>query len=167
MFKQVEVLQENGTYEEVRQEPWMKAIPSMWVINKTSDDDGKQGGKVKARLVVRGDQDMNDEYTPCDSPTVDRTTVKMMIATAANQEWQLRTIDILATFLQGQEIDRTIYVLPAPEVAKEGIIWKLKKGLYGLKEAARLWFDELSMELIRQGGKPMIGDPPCFLFHKT
>ncbi len=29
MFDQLEVLQENGTYEEVRQEPWMKAIPSM------------------------------------------------------------------------------------------------------------------------------------------
>ena len=52
MFDQIQVLQENGTYEEVRQEPWMKAIPSMWVINKTTDDDGKQGGKVKARLVV-------------------------------------------------------------------------------------------------------------------
>jgi len=145
----------------------MKVIPSMWVVNKTTDDDGKQGGKVKSRLVVRGDQDMNDEYTPCDSPTVDRTTVKMMIDIAANQEWQLRTIDIPAAFLQGREIDRTIYVLPPPEVAKAGIIWKLKKGWYGLKEAARLWFDELTMELIRQGGKPMTGDPACFLFHKN
>jgi hypothetical protein len=41
MFKQLEVLQENGTYEEVAREPWMKTIPSMWVINSTADDDGK------------------------------------------------------------------------------------------------------------------------------
>jgi len=90
-----------------------------------------------------------------------------MIASAANQEWSLRTIDISAAFLQGREIDRTIYVLPPPEIAKDGIVWMLKKGLYGLKEAARLWFDELSQELIRQGGKPMTGDPACFLFHKN
>jgi len=101
MHKQVEVLQENGTYEEVNREPWMKVIPSMWVINRTTDDDGKLGGKVKARLVVRGDQDMNEEYTPCDSPTVNRTTVKLMIANAANLGWSLRTIDISAAFLQG------------------------------------------------------------------
>ncbi len=60
MYHQIEVLQENGTYEEVKREPWMKTIPSMWVINSTTDDDGKQGGKIKARLVVRGDQDMNE-----------------------------------------------------------------------------------------------------------
>jgi hypothetical protein len=105
MFKQIGVLQENGTYEEVQREPWMHVIPSMWVINQTSEDDGKQGGKVKARLVVRGDQDMNEEYTPCDSPTVDRTTVKLLLAVAASVEWSLRSVDISAAFLQGREID--------------------------------------------------------------
>jgi len=167
MHKQIEVLQENGTYEEVTREPWMQVIPSMWVINSTTDDDGKQGGKIKARLVVRGDQDQNEEYTPCDSPTVDRTTVKMMMANAANLGWSLRTIDISAAFLQGREIDRTVYVQPPPEVAKPGIVWRLKKGLYGLKEAARLWNDELMTELIRQGGQKMTGDPSCVLFHKN
>ena len=108
MFHQIGVLQENGTYKEVKHDPWMKTIPSMWVINSTTDNDGKQGGKIKARLVFRGDQGMSEEYTPCDSPTVDRTTVKMMIATSANQKWSLRTIDISAAFLQGREIDRTI-----------------------------------------------------------
>ena len=67
-----------------------------------------------------------------------RSTVKLMIATAANQKWALRTIDISAAFLQGREIDRTIYIQPPPEVAKEGIVWKLRKGLYGLKEATTL-----------------------------
>jgi len=143
----------------------MHVIPSMRVINQTSEDDGKQGGKVKARLVVRGDQDMNEEYTPCDSPTVDRTTVKLLLAVAASMEWSLRSVDISAAFLQGREIDRTIFVQPPPEVAQPGIVWQLKKGLYGLKEAARLWYDELSAELERSGGRKLTGDPACFLFH--
>ena len=52
MEKEIKNLQENGTYEEVQREPWMVVIPSMWVINQTTDDDGKNAGKIKARLVV-------------------------------------------------------------------------------------------------------------------
>jgi len=89
MHKQWGVLQEHGTYEEVSREPWMTVIPTMWVINRTTDDGGKDAGKLKARLVVRGDQDKNKTEVPCDSPTVDRTTVKLMIALGAILGWNL------------------------------------------------------------------------------
>ncbi len=90
----------------------MNVIPLMWVINKTSDDDGKGAGKIKARLVVRGDQDEAEDDIQSDSPTVDRHTVKLMMAVAANQGWTPRSIDISAAFLQGKEIERDVYVLP-------------------------------------------------------
>ena len=44
-------------------------------------------------------------------------------------------------------MERTVYILPPPECRKKGIVWRLKKGLYGLKEAARLWFEELTKDL--------------------
>jgi hypothetical protein len=89
----------------------------------------------------------------------------MMIAIAANEGWGLRSIDISAAFLQGREMDREVYVQPPPEIAMPGTVWKLKKGLYGLKEAARLWYDEILAELIRQGGHKLVGDPACVVFH--
>ena len=52
MEKELRNLQENGTYEVVKKEPWMVVIPSLWVITLTTDDNGKNAGKVKARLVV-------------------------------------------------------------------------------------------------------------------
>ena len=110
----------------------------MWVINKSTEDDGKNAGKIKARLVVRGDQDKGEDDIRCDSPTVDRTTVKFMLALAANQGFEIRAVDISAAFLQGRELDREVYVKPPPEFKKPGTVWKLLKGLYGLKEAARL-----------------------------
>jgi isopentenyldiphosphate isomerase len=48
MYKEWTNLQENGTYEEVRWEPWMTVIPTMWVINRSTDDHGKEAGKLKA-----------------------------------------------------------------------------------------------------------------------
>jgi hypothetical protein len=166
MEKEIKNLQENGTYDEVQREPWMVVIPSMWVINQSTDDDGKNAGKIKARLVVRGDQDNTEDDIPCDSPTVDRNTAKLLIAIAAIMGWSLRSVDISAAFLQGRELDRTVYILPPPEFRKPGVVWRLRKGLYGLKEAARLWFEELTKDLEKQGGKPLVGDPACLIFHE-
>ena len=42
---------------------------------------------------------------------------------------------------------------------------RLNKGLYGLKEAARLWYDELLDALQRHGGVKLTGDSACILFH--
>ena len=72
----------------------------------------KKAGNLKARLVARGDQDQGEEDIPCDSPTVDRSTVQLMLAIAANEGWGLRSIDISATFLQGRQIDRIMGVAP-------------------------------------------------------
>jgi len=140
-------------------------VPSMWVIQRSTEDDGKQAGNLKARLVVRGDQDFAEGDIPCDSPTVDRSTVKLMLAIAANENWRLRSIDISAAFLQGRDIDRIVHVQPPPEFKKPGTVWRLNKGLYGLKEAARLWYDELVERLQRSGGQKLTGDSACIVFH--
>jgi hypothetical protein len=99
MIKEITNLNNNGTYIEVKQEPWLPVVETMWVINKSTEDDGKNAGKIKARLVVRGDQDAGEDDIRCDSPTVDRTTVKFMLALAANQGFELRAVDISAAFL--------------------------------------------------------------------
>jgi len=39
--------------------------------------------------------------------------------------------------------------------------------LYGLREAARLWYDELLKELEARGGKKLTGDPAVVIFHEN
>ncbi len=70
-----------------------------------------------------------------------------------------------AAFLQGRDIDRMVHVQPPPEFKKPGTVWRLNKGLYGLKEAARLWYDELVERLQRSGGQKLTGDSACIVFH--
>ncbi len=164
MNKEMKNLQEHQTYEEVQQEPYMNVIPSLWVINRHTEDGKMDSGKIKARLVVQGNLDNGVQETPSDSPTVDRHSVKLVLSVAASSKWRVRTMDMSAAFLQGRKIDRIVHVEPPKEFKKVGQVWRLRKGLYGLREASRLWFEELSTDLEKRGGQKMLDDEAVFLF---
>jgi hypothetical protein len=166
MNKEMRNLHEHGTYEEVKRERHMTVIPSLWVINRHTEDGKVDSGKVKARLVVQGNLDQGIMETPSDSPTVDRHSVKLALSVAASKKWKVRTMDVSAAFLQGKPIERVVHVEPPKEFKKTGTVWRLRKGLYGLREASRLWFEELSAYLISKGGQKLLGDDAVFLFFR-
>ena len=72
-----------------------------------------------------------------DSPTVLEESFKMLMAVAANSNFKLASVNIRATFLQSRTLDRDVFVEPPPDIKKQGVIWKLKKPLYGLDDASR------------------------------
>ena len=114
-------------------------IPTNWVLTKKVGD-GKKNGDFKARLTVRGDMEQGDSKT--DSPTVNRESVKLAMALAAANNFEIATLDVCAAFLQGVCPDRTIFLRPPPEVGTDKI-WVLRKPAYGLKDASRLWYKAL------------------------
>ena len=75
--------------------------------------------------------------------------------------WPCHSIDISAAFLQGDGIDREVYVLPAPEF-NNGKIWKLRKTVYGLNDAARAWYIRVKCELLKLGMEVSSLDPALF-----
>jgi hypothetical protein len=89
MNKEMKNLQEHKTYEEVRREQYMSVIPSLWVINRHTEDGKIDSGKIKARLVVQGNLDNGIQETPSDSPTVDRHSVKLALSVAASLKWRV------------------------------------------------------------------------------
>ena len=117
--------------------------------------------------MVQGNLDNGLNETPRDSPTVDRHSVKLAISVAANEKWRVRTMDVSAAFLQGRRINRVVHVEPPKEFKTAGRVWRLRKGLYGLREASRLWFEELSADLENRGGQKMLGDEAVFLFFRN
>ena len=120
------------------------------MITKKEKADGQK--KVyKGRLVAPGFQEK--ESPQSDSPTMLRESMKMFFGIAANKQFELRSIDIRAAFLQAKILDREVYLEPPKDVKKEGKIWKLKKPLYGLNDASRkFWlrvkkvFEEIGMK---------------------
>ena len=71
-----------------------------------------------------------------DSPTVSKESLKILMAVAANSNIKLASVDIRAAFLQSRTLDRNVFVEPPPDIKKQGVIWRLKKPLYGLDDAS-------------------------------
>ena len=75
-----------------------------------------------------------------------------MLAVVASKEWTLQTLDIKAAFLQGKPIQRDVYNVP-PIKTSENKFWKLEKCVYGLNDAARMWYFAIWNELEMLGCK--------------
>lgn len=130
-----------------------------WVIT----DKDRQ---TKARLVVCGFEEKDLEIQK-DSPTVGKWAMRLFISIAAHENWTVRTTDIKSAFLQGKEFERGIYIKPSKDnKAPQNVIWKLKHGLYGLKDGARQFYESVRAELLKIGFKQCRLDPAVFLFRK-
>ena len=122
-----------------------KTISTRWVVSEKTLSDGVKG--VKARLVVRGFEE--DERVQSDSPTASKSSLRIAMAIISSEGWKCESIDIKAAFLQGNKIDRDIFIKPPIEVKEDGIIWKLDKAAYGLGDASRNWYFSVRENLLK------------------
>ena len=118
----------------------------------------------KARLCVRGFQ---ENIVPrSDSPTAAKNMLKLSLAIAANEGWRLENLDVTSAFLQGTDLEREVYVMPPKEIQLEGQLWKLKKGAYGLYDAARMWFLAVVQSLEELQMESIVGDNAVFYYRE-
>ena len=67
-------------------------------------------------------------------------------------QWTIKTTDIKSAFLQGVPILRDIFIQPPAEsTTLPGMIWKLRRCLYGLNNAARQFYESAHTTLLKLG----------------
>ena len=146
-------LAEFNTYEEIAE--CGQRTSTRWVITNKE-------GKTKARLVVRGFEEKDLEI-PRDSPTVGKGAMRIFLSIAGLEQWTVKTTDNKSAFLQGKGLEREIYVKPPKESSTpKHKIWKLKHGLYGLKDGARQFYESVKEELLKLGFTQCNLDPAVF-----
>ena len=163
MAKRIELdkFDEFDVYDEVVDEG-QKTIGCRWVLTEKF----KEGKKcVKARLCVRGDLEDTQEIRT-DSPTVRKGNINILLVVAATEGWTITTSDVTAAFLQSGQIERDIFVKPPCERRVPGMIWKLKRTVYGVKDASRGFYLNFSGKLLDFGCEKSLLDPAMFLYFK-
>ena len=83
------------------------------------------------------------------APVARIETVRVLLALAAHGGWEVHHMDVKSAFLNG-DLTETVYVQQPPGfvVGKGDKVLKLKKALYGLRQAPRAWNSKLDKELI-------------------
>lgn len=107
----------------------------------------------KARLVATGYQQVaGEDFTHTFSPVAKLATVRIIISLAIARKWPLCQLDINNAFLHGY-LDEEVFMKPplGYSKAKHGEVCRLKRSLYGLKQASRQWNKELSKFLFNLG----------------
>lgn len=139
MKEEIKSLKKNNTWELCNLPKDRKAVGSKWVFKVKRSTDGSV--KFKARLVARGfSQKYGEDYDETFAPVVRQTTLRTLLSIAAKEKLAVHHFDVETAFLHG-ELNETIY-MKQPTGFIEGDFSKvclLKKSIYGLKQAARVW----------------------------
>lgn len=120
-----------------------KILKTKWVYNTKFDQNNQL--IFKARLVAGGyKQVYGFNYFDISSPTLNVDLIRLIIAFAIKNNYHIHSLDIKSAYLNA-DIDTDIYVKPPIgfKISNE-YIYKLQKGLYGLKQSGLLWFKKFT-----------------------
>ena len=93
------------------------------------------------------------------------TTFRIMITLAAILGWEIYTIDVSQAYTQG-ELMETIYIrAPKTHPLPQGMVYKLRRPLYGTKQAGRCWYLHVTRTL-RESGLQQATKDSCFFIQR-
>ena len=119
--------------------------------------------RFKARLVYdhrgKGEEEENNY-----SPVANKTSLRIFLATVAQQKWEMVQADVKTAFLNADNPGMEYVRLPKQVVDHENQrIRILQKALYGLQRAPKMWHLTFSNWAIEAGFEQSQHDPCLFL----
>ena len=110
-------------------------------------------------------QQFGVDYDQTYAGVVRASSVRTIFALVALFNHDIIQLDFVTAYLNSN-LNEEIYVKQAPgyiQKGKEHLIYRVKKGLYGLKQSAREWAKRLTSFLIKIGFRPLTADNNVFV----
>ena len=153
-----------GTFVKVLRPAEVNILPCHWVYAFKLSVDGETM-IYKARLVAKGfGQCPGEDFNETFAPTLHKSSLLTLFTIAAQEDLEMDQMDVKTAFLNS-DLDEEIYMQPPdgfpPKV--RGHVWKLQKSIYGLRQAARQWYQKLKGELVDLGYTHTASDHAVFV----
>jgi len=162
MRSEIDSMGDNQVWNLVDPLDWVRPIECKWIYKKKKDMDGNVH-VYKARLVAKGFRHVQGiDYDETFTPIAMLKSIRIILAIAAYFNYEIWQMDVKTVFLNGN-LEEDVYMIQPegfvdPNNARK--ISKLKKSIYGLKQASRSWnirFDEL----VKGFGFHLNEEEPC------
>jgi hypothetical protein len=138
-----------------------RILDCMWVYTYKFDKSGYLV-KVKARLVVRGDQQTKTNLENTYASTLAAKSFRTLMAIAARFDLELIQWDVVNAFVHA-DLPHNVFMKMPPGFTEHNTVMKLKKALYGLRESPLLWQRDLMATLSDAGFQPVPHEPCCWI----
>uniref|UniRef100_A0A8D9B1F5 Copia protein n=1 Tax=Cacopsylla melanoneura TaxID=428564 RepID=A0A8D9B1F5_9HEMI len=152
MEEEMSALHENRTWNLTENPGNKNVIKCKWVFQKKFNSEGNIE-KFKARLVAKGFQQRRGiDYDEIFAPVAKLSTIRTVLAIANHKDLFLHQMDVKTAFLNGV-LEEEIYMYQ-PEgynSVNSGMVCKLNKSLYGLKQSPRCWNKRFNDFMVTSG----------------
>ncbi|RVW98238.1 Retrovirus-related Pol polyprotein from transposon RE2 [Vitis vinifera] len=169
MVDEMAALHSNGTWGLVVLPSGKSTVGCRWVYAVKVGPDG-QVDRLKARLVAKGyTQVYGSDYGDTFSPVAKIASVRLLLSMAAMCSWPLYQLDIKNAFLHGDLAEEVYMEQPPGFVAQgeSGLVCRLRRSLYGLKQSPRAWFSRFSSVVQEFGMLRSTADHSVFYHHNS
>ena len=170
MDREIQTLKQNDTYDLVTLPVDRAETKGKWVYTLKQ---GRRPEEVryKARYVAKGYSQISGvDYDETFSPTMNMTSVRILLQKAVNENFKLHQLDVKGAYLNAP-IDKEIYVEQPPGYVEykhgQKLTCRLNKSLYGLKQSGRNWNQTLTSFLQESGFRNSDVDPCVFINNDT
>jgi len=163
MDEELKSLKENDVWDVIPKPAGRKVVASRWVYEAKENAQGEVE-RYKARLVAKGfSQILGQDYDEILAPVVRYDSLRLLLALSACKGWRPRQLDVQTAFLYGI-LKEEVY-MDLPEGSRlDGMVAKLKRCFYGLKQSPREWNYRL-VEYLGPFGFAITAWDPCILVH--
>ena len=108
-----------------------------------------------------------EDHTKTFASTARFTTFRALMSLAAHEDWEIHQFDITGAYLKG-DIEEEIY-MEVPKGAdmreQKGVVWKLEKPIYRLKQVGCQWKKKLDSTMVDLGFKKSPADDSLYVLH--
>nr|PNR45190.1 hypothetical protein PHYPA_014961 [Physcomitrium patens] len=157
----------NSTWTFTHLPPHRKAITYRWSFKIKLKNCGAVDG-FKASLVARGfNQIQGLDYHETFSPVVRIQSICLILALAVQLDLQVYQMDVKTAFLNGSlQVEIYMKIPESVSPPQPGMVCRLHKTIYGLKQSPREWFKVINTYLATLGFINSTADGNVYYLHR-